>query len=496
MRLMLGTIGVVGILVMLLLVRMKPREMPQPEAATPAVSVAAAVEDSPQMVAQNECWTSDDSATGSAPLAEILPQPRLVRPWQEVFFHNPSSDFHTVPNKDRDPFWIVNSPSAKAVLNQLDLVPEVTFHLNGDGPSRPQGLSQEKMEKYLAEKRETPELASLPWRKGKECTIEKARAEKIGTFSRDFRRALSESELSLTRGPNQVQKLVELWKQIRTLTAKLTKQPNAARLMMQIMQAEDAFYRMMLVELLQESRGVEAVEALTKLAVFDPDERVRGRAIERLWGKSRDDYRRVLVESLRHVWQPASANAAEALISLRSTDAVPDLVGLLDLPDPAAPFASKEAGRVLVRELVRLNHNHSCVLCHAPAGDGESPRRGSVFAAPSPVRPLLEFPDVLYYSRGGLNIRIDVTSLRQDFSAKVACYDNGKWPERQRYDFFTRVRPATPAELADAGKRAGRDYPQRQHVLRALRELTGKDGGDDAEAWKKIAREMPPDGRR
>jgi hypothetical protein len=495
MRLMLGTIGVVGILVTLLLVRMKPREAPQPDGEQPTVAVAAATEPAPQPAESPESWGNEDGEVGSVALPEFLPQPRIVRSWQEAFFHDPSGDFRAADN-DGDVYWVLNSPGAKRVLNRLDFVREVKFRLNDEVHERRKAVPIEQVEKDVAAMRQHPELASLPWRKGKDCTIDKAEAEKVGKLSRDVRAALSGMDARLLRDTDPVPGLVGAWGRVRERIALFRDEPGYARLIAQVLQPEHALYRMLLVELLDDARGAEAAEALARLAVFDPDERVRYRAIERLWSKPRDQYRRELVDALHHVWPAASRNAAEALIQLRSYDAVPDLAGLLDLPDPAAPFVSPESGQPVVRELVRLNHNHSCVLCHAPAERKDVTQlRGAVFNTPSPEEQLREFPNLQYSGSSSLLVRIDKTSLRQDFSAKVACYDNGKWPERQRYDFFTRLRPATPAELADAGKRAGRDSPQRQHVLRALRELTGKDGGDDAGAWKKIAREMPPDGR-
>src|SRR5204863_220884 len=54
-----------------------------------------------------------------------------------------------------------------------------------------------------------------------------------------------------------------------------------------------------------------------------------------------------------------------------------------------------------------------------------------------------------------------------------------------RYDFVISVRTASPGEIRWLKTRAEEpvSYPQREAVLFALRELTGKDVGATAEAW-------------
>ena len=47
-----------------------------------------------------------------------------------------------------------------------------------------------------------------------------------------------------------------------------------------------------------------------------------------------------------------------------------------------------------------------------------------------------------------LMIRIDVTYLRQDFSALLPVADAHPWPDSQRFDFFVRERKLTDEEAA------------------------------------------------
>ena len=64
---------------------------------------------------------------------------------------------------------------------------------------------------------------------------------------------------------------------------------------------------------------------------------------------------------------------ADALVALKCMTALPKVVDFLDEPDPAAPFERTENGVTVtaVREMVKLNHNRNCLLCHAPASADE-----------------------------------------------------------------------------------------------------------------------------
>ena len=53
----------------------------------------------------------------------------------------------------------------------------------------------------------------------------------------------------------------------------------------------------------------------------------------------------------------------------------------------------------------------------------------------------------------------------------------------QRYDYLVRTRHATLPELTQVKK--SESYPQRESVLFALRELTGKDAGTTARDWQR-----------
>ncbi len=137
-------------------------------------------------------------------------------------------------------------------------------------------------------------------------------------------------------------------------------------------------------------------------------------------------------------------------------------------------------GRAL-KEMVRVNHMRNCLLCHAPSGGpNDGLVRGSV---PTPGHPL---PPAYYQATTGDFVRADITFLRQDFSVILPVKAASPWPDEQRFDFITRVRPAKDKELKELSATPAKsgNYQQREAVLYALRKLTGQDGGDSTEKWR------------
>ena len=261
-------------------------------------------------------------------------------------------------------------------------------------------------------------------------------------------------------------------------------------LLWQMCECEAAHARAGVTDILSVIEKAEATQTLARVAVFDADSRVRRTAATALAKRAPSEYRPVLVAGLRHVWSTATVNAAAALEMLDDRDAVPDLVRLLDEPAPGAP-AWGDAGTPVVRELVRVNHAKNCQLCHAPSWDIRDAARVGTPSASEPVPPPFS---VEYYSpiRQESFVRADVTYLRQDFSRLMPVGNHGQWPERQRFDFLVRTRPATEAELAVPQPAT---YFQREVVLRTLQKLTGEKTGDDVAAWRDYAREnYPPEG--
>jgi hypothetical protein len=97
-------------------------------------------------------------------------------------------------------------------------------------------------------------------------------------------------------------------------------------------------------------------------------------------------------------------------------------------------------------------------------------------------------------------VRIDVTYLRQDFSAYLPVADAAPWPETQRFDFLVRTRDLSEAEAAAYAKEFGpadptRPSPYRRAVLAALRDLTGRDTEPTAAAWRRLLNLPGPQAR-
>jgi HEAT repeat protein len=257
--------------------------------------------------------------------------------------------------------------------------------------------------------------------------------------------------------------------------------PEAVPVLRQVLQHEQRPIRALLVELLTEIPGQKASELLAERAVFDLSPEIRAAAVEALRSRPFDQFRHVLTGALRYPWPPAAGHAAEALAALDDRDSLPYLVTLLKLPDPSAPYRTSR-GILVQREMVRLNHNASCLICHAPAFSTSDPVIGVV-------------PGLVRQTGGGYGtprrtspfwVRADVVFFRQDFSDSlpIGPADTPGHPD-QRWDFLVRTRPVKAKEAKRleeeyAGKTT---YEQREAVLFVLRELTGRNPGSAYEDW-------------
>jgi hypothetical protein len=221
----------------------------------------------------------------------------------------------------------------------------------------------------------------------------------------------------------------------------------------------------------------EATRALARLAVFSTDEAARAAAVEALAVRRPEDATEALVAGLSYPWPAVAANAARAIAQLKRKDLIPQLKRMLHAPDPRGPRTEVVAGRkkTVARELVRVNHLHNCLLCHAPAERGRTPEEALVAEVPVPTLPLPDTSEGYGKSESTLLVRIDVTYLRPDFSAvqRVTDWSAQSWSPRQRFDYLVRRRVLTPAEAADLRARLVGVSPYRRAAARALRQLTG-----------------------
>jgi hypothetical protein len=355
---------------------------------------------------------------------------------------------------------------------QLLLVPEVSLNTV---PGTVQGLFvlgnqvREAGGAYpgpMAMASERADLAGLPFRSGIDCQLGKEPAENLQALSRRLRVLV---EASIPKGSGDVRPDADLLRQQLRQADWLKSDVIPA--VLQLFQGENKPVRLVMIELLSKIRDPRATEALATRAVFDLAAEVRDAAVQALKDRPSEDYRTVLTTALRYPWEPVADHAAEALETLRVKDVAPELVKLLDEPDPRGPFTEGPAKRprTVVRELVRINHLGNCLLCHCPSFTLTDLVRGSV---PTPGRELpAPVTTPQYYDRGdGAFVRADVTYLRQDFSVMQTVSNPGAWPANQRYDYLVRTRPATAQELRAWSQREDKTASgQREVVLRVLR---------------------------
>ncbi len=170
----------------------------------------------------------------------------------------------------------------------------------------------------------------------------------------------------------------------------------------------------------RESLSPSSAQVLARCVVYAETPQLRALGCFFLKSRPPGEYLPTLLKALSHPWPTARANAAEAIRKLKPDGAKAALEELLDAPPPGVPFKDKRTGKLVVRELVRINHRN-CLLCHEPKSEKTDDL----------VQPM---PGDLGFVRG------DVTYLRPDFSFLLGS-------KRQRYDFFVRTRPATDKEV-------------------------------------------------
>jgi hypothetical protein len=337
--------------------------------------------------------------------------------------------------------------------------------------------------------KERTDLAGLPFLLGDDCAIAAEKARDLAEWSLHVREMIAE-EKGTPRSPGS------------RLSTSASFGAEAVRAHHQILSAENRGLRIGLAVFLRDVKHSAATETMLKQAIFDLDPDVRSTALlsldERQRSKlgdalSQSDYTAILKMGLRYPWQPVIENTLQTIATLERKEMVPDLVALMDQPDPRAPFKVKgDDGKekTMVRELVRINHLRNCMLCHASVDSESAAKDRSLLQvpigpAPSPEKKLPPSTSPVYYAlRDGVTlVRADVTYLRQDFSLRQKVDSSGKWPEMQRFDFLVRTRELTAKEIAERpAVLTHAEY--REAIAAALRTLTGKDAPPSAKAWR------------
>jgi hypothetical protein len=372
----------------------------------------------------------------------------------------------------------------------------VELDLRGDAESVPELLhppfSRPGRTALVNVLRGRPDLAGIPLRDAELCEIGTDQAQRATIVSLGIRR------LSTRNGARQIAEILECYdetilkrfgemaagtaperrlaKQINKAQTDVLGPPNQpvreslASVLAQMLQVETKDIRMKLVEHLYATPGPAASLALADRALFDLSGTVRRAATAALEKRPRWEYQQRLVDGLRYVWPPVAEHASQALAQLGDPSAIALVAPLVDEPDPALPRLNEE-NRWVVRQLVRVNHFRNCLLCHSASQSPNDLVRGAI---PSPGQSLLPSGYGGSGARGIDFVRADTLYLKQDFSVMHTVADHQPWPLEQRFDYFVRTRELTPDEVAQLpAARPGErlDYPQRESVLAALREL-------------------------
>jgi hypothetical protein len=242
---------------------------------------------------------------------------------------------------------------------------------------------------------------------------------------------------------------------------------------------------------------VEATRALARFAIFSGDDEVRRAAVDALKVRRERDYTDVLVSGLRYPWPAVARRAAKAIAKLERKDLLPQLVDLLEQDDPRTPVMRKVKDKEVpvVRELVRVNHHRSCLLCHAPGNTGKVSADAVTAGVPVPGQPLNPPTGPYNNSQPEILVRVDVTYLRQDFSALQPVADANPWPEMQRFDFLVRERVLTEEEAISYRDKLkpheeGEFSPYQRAALAALRDMTGRDTEPTPQAWRRLLKKI------
>jgi hypothetical protein len=420
----------------------------------------------------------ETSSTGG-PLLELD-----LRKVPEVHFQEPLYIKTRAPNisngkPSKEEMAILEKVSAEhdnLMRQTAHQIAKISF-LNKDHPDR--------FLRYLL--RDRPDLAGLPFVMGDACRLDKER-------SRLFKMAVQNThEILIPRAPQSPEKL-EL--RFSRMTGK-NDLDNQARIaaMMQILAPEHDWVRAGLVNHLADLKGKEATEALVRLALYSEEKEIRSAALKVLEKRTDHEIKDFLLKGLTYPWPPIAENATQAMVHLKRTDLVPELVNFLDEPDPRLPVSKEIKGRKVpvVRELVRINHHRNCLLCHPPGNTPDITADVLTAGVPIPGGSLspsgyrMRSPDIL--------VRADVTYLRQDFSRLQKVPDAKPWPEMQRFDFLVRTRILTEAEAkkyqAELAKME-KNSPYRRAALNALRALTNRNAEPTTAAWRQMLASPKP----
>jgi HEAT repeat protein len=372
---------------------------------------------------------------------------------------------------------------------QLELVPEVTLGADTGVVWNMAKAMQDRGIPYPGpgglNLTRRPDLAGLPIAIGQDTQLGVEPAKNLQDLSRLLRIKI---EQAIPSGQSRVD-VDRLRSILKTDGRGEWLKAAAVPVLMQMLQAESKEVRGLLVELLGEINGKEASRGLAYRAMTDLCPEVREQACRQLNKRPREEFRDLLLAGLNYPWHSLADHAAECISAIGMEEAVPKLVEMLEQPDVSMPVKLPvgKGSKMMIREMVRMNHMANCIFCHEPSASRGDLVRAAVPLPGEDPPPPATTPQ--YYERGTHFVRADVTYLRQDFSVVQPVKNNGKWPSHQRYDYVVRMRPMTTKEQEKweqirQEKKTEEDH--RKRISFVLRELTGKDLGRTARDWQPV----------
>ena len=121
--------------------------------------------------------------------------------------------------------------------------------------------------------------------------------------------------------------------------------PARVAALMQVLTPETLALRQGMIKHLAATPHAEATRALARLAIFSEEAQLRGAAVDALKSRREKDYTEVLVQGLSYPWPAVAQRSSEAIVKLERHDLIPQLLGVLDGPDPRAPQDLQQAGK-------------------------------------------------------------------------------------------------------------------------------------------------------
>jgi hypothetical protein len=455
-----------------------PEEKPQPTQKKEEIKIAPGYPEKPELDAPKPLAKPDEKKTEVACIPEMSSPPRAKAP--AIFKRR---DFRTEEELRKELVQVPIFRTSKVTAESLRKLAKAP-----------------KDKKFTATM--MPDFAGLPMQMGVDCQLGKEPAENLHVLSQKLRAGITASCVPGANDPRPNPTVLRTFLSgqtgqtspvgvqggmipLQTNPAEWL-QPEAVPTLMQMLMAENKPIRLLLVEWLALNPSREAGIALAQRALFDLSPEVREAAVQALKTRPMDQYRDKLVDGFRYPWTPVNDHAAEALVALDAKETIVDLVKLLDQSAPTTPSEGKPGAKSRVAELVRINHLANCAFCHPRSFTSTDLVRGQI---PDPNQSVS--PGSYQQARSMMSfVRANETYLRQDFSVTQPVSNPGPWPAFQRFDYVVRHRPLTLDEEIFGRPMDTAPEQQRQALLFALREITGRDAGKTALSWRRLMAEV------